>query len=126
MANERLRAAISAKGETIQSVVEHGGVDPKSVERWITTSRTPHRGHPWKAASFLGADEVCLWPSAEEQAEKASASGSYSGALHLDVLNHAGSTTVCGSKADGMGAGEGDGLRRCGRCGRGKRGSAIA
>lgn len=74
MANERLRAAISAKGETIQSVAEHIGVDPKSVERWITTSRTPHRGHRWKAASFLGVDEVYLWPSVEKQAEKASTS----------------------------------------------------
>lgn len=33
---------------------------------------------------------------------------SYSGALHLDALNHARST-VCGSTADGMGAGEGGG-----------------
>ncbi|MCC5032908.1 XRE family transcriptional regulator [Streptomyces sp. WAC 00631] len=74
MANERLRAAISAKGETIQSVAQHVGVDPKSVERWITTNRTPHRGHRWKAASFLGADEVYLWPSVEKQAETASTS----------------------------------------------------
>lgn len=34
---------------------------------------------------------------------------SYSGALHLDALNHARST-VCGSTADGMGAGVGGGL----------------
>ncbi|KPI09133.1 hypothetical protein OK006_5257 [Actinobacteria bacterium OK006] len=33
---------------------------------------------------------------------------SYSGALHLDALNHA-SSTVCGSTADGMGAGESGG-----------------
>jgi hypothetical protein len=74
MANERLRAAISAKGETIQSVAQHVGVDPKSVERWITTNRTPHRGHRWKAASFLGTDEVYLWPAVEKQAETASVS----------------------------------------------------
>jgi hypothetical protein len=47
---------------------------PKSVERWITTNRTPHWGHRWKAASFLGVDEVYVWPSVEKQAEKASAS----------------------------------------------------
>ncbi|MFB6961403.1 twin-arginine translocation signal domain-containing protein [Streptomyces sp. NPDC056309] len=35
---------------------------------------------------------------------------SYSGALHLDAKDHARST-VCGSTADGMGAGEGGGLR---------------
>jgi len=74
MANERLRAAISAKNETIQSVAQHVGVDPKSVERWITTDRTPHRGHRWKTASFLEADEVYLWPAVEKQAESASTS----------------------------------------------------
>ncbi|MER7171742.1 XRE family transcriptional regulator [Streptomyces mesophilus] len=74
MANDRLRAAISAKGETIQSLAEHVQVDPKTVERWITTDRTPHRGHRWKAAGFLDADEVYLWPSVEKQAETASAS----------------------------------------------------
>jgi len=36
---------------------------------------------------------------------------SYSGALHLDALNHARST-VCGSTADGMEAGEGCWLRK--------------
>ncbi|MFF4540765.1 XRE family transcriptional regulator [Streptomyces aureus] len=74
MANERLRAAISAKGETAQSTADHVGVDPKSVERWITTNRTPHRGHRWKAAAFLGVDEVYLWPTVEKQAETASTS----------------------------------------------------
>ena len=74
MANERLRAAISAKSETIQSVAQHVGVDQKSVERWITTDRTPHRGHRWKASNFLGADEVYLWPSVSKQAETASTS----------------------------------------------------
>lgn len=74
MANERLRAAISVKNETIQSLADHVGVDPKSVERWITTGRTPHRGHRWKAASFLGVDELYLWPSVEKQVETASSS----------------------------------------------------
>ncbi|MEU8830801.1 XRE family transcriptional regulator [Streptomyces sp900116325] len=74
MANERLRAAISAKSETIQTLAQHVGVDPKTVERWITTDRTPHRGHRWKASSFLGIDEVYLWPTVEKQAETASTS----------------------------------------------------
>ncbi|MBW1598998.1 helix-turn-helix domain-containing protein [Streptomyces sp. JJ38] len=74
MPNERLRAAISAKGETIQSVAEHVGIDPKSVERWISLDRTPHRTHRWKAANFLAADEVYLWPGAQKQAESASTS----------------------------------------------------
>jgi hypothetical protein len=37
---------------------------------------------------------------------------SYSGALHLDAMDHARST-VCGSTADGMGAGVSDGLQQC-------------
>lgn len=73
MANERLRAAISAKGETIQAVAEHVEVDPKSVERWITLGRTPHRRHRWATATFLGVDEVYLWPTVEKQVETASA-----------------------------------------------------
>ncbi|MDI3418562.1 XRE family transcriptional regulator [Streptomyces luteolus] len=74
MANDRLRATISASDETIQSVADHVGVDPKSVERWITKDRTPHRGHRWKTASLLGVDEVYLWPTVEKQTEAASTS----------------------------------------------------
>ncbi|MFF2786747.1 DUF5919 domain-containing protein [Streptomyces sp. NPDC058049] len=74
MANERLRASISASAATIQSVAVQVGVDPKTVERWITTERTPHRTHRWKTATFLGVDEVYLWPSIARQAETASAS----------------------------------------------------
>ncbi|WP_030720699.1 DUF5919 domain-containing protein [Streptomyces sp. NRRL S-237] len=74
MANERLRASISANSATIQSVAVQVGVDPKTVERWITTDRTPHRTHRWKTATFLGVDEVYLWPSIARQAETASAS----------------------------------------------------
>ncbi len=74
MANERLRASISANAATIQSVALQVGVDPKTVERWITTDRTPHRTHRWKTATLLGVDEVYLWPSIARQAETASAS----------------------------------------------------
>ncbi|MFD3467033.1 DUF5919 domain-containing protein [Streptomyces sp. NPDC058682] len=49
-------------------------MDPKTVERWITTDRTPHRTHRWKTATFLGVDEVYLWPSIARQTETASAS----------------------------------------------------
>lgn len=72
MANERLRATIAAKGHTTQTVAEHVGVDPKSVERWITKDRVPHRGHRWKTAELLGADEVYLWPSVAPEAKTAS------------------------------------------------------
>lgn len=72
MANERLRATIAANDHTIQSLADHVGVDPKTVERWITTDRVPHRNHRWKTAKFLAVDEVYLWPSVEPQAKTAS------------------------------------------------------
>ncbi|MGW7050804.1 XRE family transcriptional regulator [Streptomyces sp. NPDC054887] len=98
MANERLRAAISAKSETIQSLADYVGIDPKSVERWITKDRTPHRSHRWKASGFLGVDEVYLWPTVEKQAETASSSelityyphrGAVPAALWSSLINQA-------------------------------------
>ena len=37
-------------------------VDVKSVERWISLDRVPHRRHRWVAAKLLDADETYLWP----------------------------------------------------------------
>lgn len=39
------------------------GVDPKTVERWITRGRVPHRAHRQAAAGLLGVEETYLWPS---------------------------------------------------------------
>lgn len=61
--NERLRGAILQAGMTTQDVAERVGVDPKTVERWISTGRAPHRGHRIKAAQVLGQDDVFLWPA---------------------------------------------------------------
>jgi transcriptional regulator with XRE-family HTH domain len=42
--NDRLRAAIHAKGLTLEDLSVRVGVDPKTVERWIgDDSRRPHR-----------------------------------------------------------------------------------
>src|SRR3712207_670793 len=62
MPNERLRSTITAKGHTYETVAGKAGVDPKTVERWVTTGRTPHRSHRWQAAELLGVDEAYLWP----------------------------------------------------------------
>lgn len=74
-------------------------------------------GAPFASAGRSGASVVGL-PSRppSTQAEPSSRGPgrqgrSYSGALHLDALNHDRSTT-CGSKADGMGAGASGGLER--------------
>lgn len=61
--NERLRGALISAGLTPADLAERVEVDPKTVERWITTGRAPHRGHRLKAAQVLGQDDVYLWPS---------------------------------------------------------------
>lgn len=40
------------------------GVDVKTVERWLTLGRVPHRANRWDAARRLGTDETWLWPGA--------------------------------------------------------------
>ncbi|SDP88080.1 Transcriptional regulator, contains XRE-family HTH domain [Actinopolyspora xinjiangensis] len=63
MANERLRAALSASGLTVEDVSEKLGVDRKTVERWIThENRKPHRSTRKAVARLLSVDEVHLWP----------------------------------------------------------------
>ena len=44
-------------------LAERVAVDPKTVERWITTDRVPHRNHRGAVASVIGIDESYLWPS---------------------------------------------------------------
>ncbi|QAY69738.1 XRE family transcriptional regulator [Xylanimonas protaetiae] len=63
--NERLRAAITDAGLTLAAFGEQVGVDPKTVERWITKDRIPHRTHRMKAAHILGKSDVFLWPATE-------------------------------------------------------------
>ena len=42
MPNDRLRDVLLGKGLTPEDVAERLGVDPKTVERWITVGRTPY------------------------------------------------------------------------------------
>ena len=73
MANERLRDAILAAGLAVDEVAQKAGVDPKTVERWTTsTDRVPYARHRRALAVLLGQAESYLWPSAvppERQAE---------------------------------------------------------
>src|SRR5262249_3274677 len=73
MANERLRGAMSARGLSVARCAELVGVDTKTVERWITRDRVPHRRHRVAAAELLGADETYLWPSVAEDHRTVSA-----------------------------------------------------
>ncbi|MEV5574450.1 helix-turn-helix transcriptional regulator [Spirillospora sp. NPDC052269] len=76
MPNERLRAALLQKRITIAALAEEVGVDPKTVERWVTQDRQPYRRTRLAVASFLGADETYLWPDALTTDQVASASNS--------------------------------------------------
>src|SRR5580658_6465123 len=49
-------------GVTVDELADIAGVDAKTVERWISLNRLPHRRHRWAAARTLGVDEAYLWP----------------------------------------------------------------
>jgi transcriptional regulator with XRE-family HTH domain len=60
--NERLRTAIAAAGETTRTLAETVGTDPKTIERWVNTGRTPHRRNAHRVAEALKEDVAYLWP----------------------------------------------------------------
>ncbi|MDT0270039.1 helix-turn-helix transcriptional regulator [Streptomyces sp. DSM 44915] len=61
MPNEQLRAALLAKGFTTRDLAERIGVDPKTVERWITQDKRPYRRHQYATATILKVDASFLW-----------------------------------------------------------------
>lgn len=65
-ANERLRVALARNGLTYREFGEAVDVDPKTVERWVTTGRTPHRAKAHRAAVVLREDVAHLWPALEQ------------------------------------------------------------
>lgn len=62
MTNERLRTQIGQAGLSTAEFASRVGVDPKTVERWISKGRLPHRAHRVAAAEILSIDEAYLWP----------------------------------------------------------------
>jgi len=74
MPNERLRGSIASAGLTVDRLAGIVGVDPKTVERWISKDRIPHRPHRVAAATALKADEMYLWPALLSDAREKSAS----------------------------------------------------
>jgi hypothetical protein len=62
--NERLRTAMQRTGTATEDLALCCGVDVKTVERWISLGRVPHRANRRDAARRLGADESWLWPQA--------------------------------------------------------------
>jgi transcriptional regulator with XRE-family HTH domain len=69
--NERLRQAILDAGLSVDDLAAQIGIDPKTVERWISKSRVPHPGNRAKAARVLGLEESILWPQIEDARARA-------------------------------------------------------
>jgi len=66
-ANEGLREAMYGAGMTYQSLGEQVEVSTKTVERWITTGRTPYPKHQHAVAAVLGVSADELWPDRPEK-----------------------------------------------------------
>jgi transcriptional regulator with XRE-family HTH domain len=66
--NERLRTAMMRTGVSSEDLAVYCGVDPKTIERWISPGRVPHRSHRWAAARRLGCEESYLWPEVRRSA----------------------------------------------------------
>lgn len=64
VANERLRDALLSAGVTVEDAAKQLDVDPKTVERWTTQSRTPYARHRRRLSTMLGQAESYLWPAA--------------------------------------------------------------
>ena len=54
-------------GTSTEDLADCCGVDVKTVERWLSLSRVPHRANRWDAARHLGSEETWLWPQTATQ-----------------------------------------------------------
>ncbi|HEY8527542.1 MAG TPA: hypothetical protein VIL48_21440 [Acidimicrobiales bacterium] len=66
MSNEQLRQALASAQLTHEDVAAELGVDPKTVQRWVTLGRTPHRRHRRRLAELLDRTEPELWPGGDQ------------------------------------------------------------
>lgn len=60
--NERLRTVMLQRGYSPAKLARACQVNSKTVERWISNGRVPHRETRWTVAHELDVDEVYLWP----------------------------------------------------------------
>lgn len=63
-ANIRLREALWRAHLTPETAATALQVDPKTVERWISTGRTPYPRHRFALAALVGVSETDLFPEA--------------------------------------------------------------
>jgi transcriptional regulator with XRE-family HTH domain len=62
MGNENLKNALETAGLTIEQLAEVIGVDPKSVQRWVTGATVPYPRHRAAISQALNRTERELWP----------------------------------------------------------------
>jgi len=62
--NERLRELLLSLNTTPANLASRLGIDPKTVERWITNgARNPHPRIAYRVAQLLNVDVTYLWPT---------------------------------------------------------------
>ncbi|MGH3849129.1 MAG: helix-turn-helix domain-containing protein, partial [Pseudonocardiaceae bacterium] len=76
MPNERLRDVLLRNGLSLAQVAKATGVDPKTVERWISKGRLPYPKHRRAIATLVRETENYLWPDAIPPERKAEIGGS--------------------------------------------------
>ena len=72
MANERLRKTLTESDYDERALAEELGLDPKSVQRWITREVTPRRTMAHRAAKLLNVPAAWLWPELDSEREAGS------------------------------------------------------
>jgi transcriptional regulator with XRE-family HTH domain len=68
MTNSRLRGLLAARGMTAEALAAEIGVDTKTVRRWISEGRTPHRATALRVATRLESAPTWLWPDMDPEA----------------------------------------------------------
>lgn len=63
MSNDRLRSTLHSNGYSFEQLANDIGVDPKTVQRWVATDRTPHRNTANQVAKLLNVPAIWLWPN---------------------------------------------------------------
>jgi hypothetical protein len=72
MPNDRLRVTLLDSGHDEKSLAGELGLDPKSVQRWVTRGVTPRRSTAHRAARILGMPAAWLWPELDDGRASAS------------------------------------------------------
>jgi len=68
VANERLRSSLHNRQFSVESFAAELSVDTKTVQRWVTQDRVPHRRTAFRAATLLEVPAAWLWPGIEDGA----------------------------------------------------------